>query len=322
MKNSSVSEDCQLPFLYDETEGLCETTVYEYYLPVSYYLSISFAIFGVLVFLGLCYTLKRLLSKKALSLNNWKDRFFRYKFITLFLLIAGTFSCVVHILSGSLIKYSIETRKGKINALSSVYLALFNYIGTFSFLPVLINLLGLEQNEKSLRLVKNCCFNLVALNNIPFFILIHYIVLESYVSTKQFIVIVLAQSAINAVILAFLCIFVINKLIRNIQFLKKSSIKHNRPKSHRNKLHTFLTKLKISRVAATFHFIVSTLIILPFVVDIFQNDALLFFITFIFVGSIPLSVAPLLFHYSAYILPGSDQCFSVDSPATSLSTQV
>eukprot|EP00924_Labyrinthula_sp_SR-Ha-C_P002516 snap_masked-scaffold_16-processed-gene-6.57-mRNA-1 protein AED:1.00 eAED:1.00 QI:0/0/0/0/1/1/2/0/272 len=265
--------------------------------------------------------MKKFLSKQPFTRKNWNDRFFRYRFITFSLLIVGTIFCIVHIWGGSSIKYSFESNQGKANALSAAYLSLFNYIGTFFFLPILIKLLGFENNDKKFVLVQTIIVRLAVLNNLPFFFLMHFLSLGNYVTLKQFILILLAQSLINAAILAFLCIYIINKLIKDIRFLEKSSIQNHRPKTQTNKLHTFLIKLKISRLGGTLHLLVSFFLVLPFIVDIFQNDIVLYYMIFIYVGIVPLSACPLLFHFSVYILPGSEQCFTANIAATALSSK-
>eukprot|EP00924_Labyrinthula_sp_SR-Ha-C_P007750 snap_masked-scaffold_28-processed-gene-2.5-mRNA-1 protein AED:1.00 eAED:1.00 QI:0/0/0/0/1/1/3/0/261 len=252
MKNYTSLRNCKAPFVYIETDELCETTVYEYYLPFSLYIRIITKYTGIFVFLALCLTMQRFLAKEPLTRQNWKqDLFFKYKFLTLLYIIIGSFCFIGHVSSGGLINHSIESSQGKLNGLFGSYMSVFYFLGTFHFLPVLNKLLGFENNNKSFLKLKKITFILAILNNTPYFIIIPIIVIKSFLDTKSFAALVFSHAAINSCILSSL--FTLKRLIKKIEFLEKCFIQNNRILSKRNKIHTLLIKLRLLRVAYLYY---------------------------------------------------------------------
>eukprot|EP00924_Labyrinthula_sp_SR-Ha-C_P007730 snap_masked-scaffold_28-processed-gene-1.19-mRNA-1 protein AED:1.00 eAED:1.00 QI:0/0/0/0/1/1/2/0/318 len=173
----NTSDKCEPPFLSGE-DKLCDLTVAVFYEPFSYYLRVTSTIVSVLTCLSLLVILVSFLKahntflckrkKQRSKLSSEKQRkFFKYNLFTIVFLVLGTLFQTYLAYNNFLYDVEFTSHQGKLNAICVVFLAVFYYIGTFSFLPIIKELLGLTYLDPKKERIQTVSVFLSKLITIP-----------------------------------------------------------------------------------------------------------------------------------------------------------
>eukprot|EP00924_Labyrinthula_sp_SR-Ha-C_P007719 snap_masked-scaffold_28-processed-gene-1.15-mRNA-1 protein AED:1.00 eAED:1.00 QI:0/0/0/0/1/1/3/0/294 len=274
------SSDCESPFLLDE-DGFCTLTVYEFYEPFTYYLRKVSIILDLLMFFGLLGILisflkthkKHWCSNQRVSIRIYSDR-------------EG------HFFNGL----------AKRNCVCIVYMASFFYSGTFTFFPILKELLGLTKSSPKNERIQTVSLIIFFIITLPFVLSMPYLIYAE----------ILSFSMINGILLSLVMYSTVNIAIKGAQKLTEHYAKQEINSKEINKLYTFKLKLIGLKAAITIHSVFLILITLPNLFSKKNTTKLILLIDSIYLTIIPIELIPSVFFYSKFILPGSDQCFSFE----------
>eukprot|EP00924_Labyrinthula_sp_SR-Ha-C_P007728 snap_masked-scaffold_28-processed-gene-1.18-mRNA-1 protein AED:1.00 eAED:1.00 QI:0/0/0/0/1/1/3/0/343 len=298
------TSNCEAPFLFEE--GDCNSTVAEFYEPFSYYLRVGSTSFDVLVVLILSAILISFLKAHATewmktqeptsrTSSGKRNYFFKYNLLTILFLLTATVFHTYLCYHNFLYDVDFSSLQGKRNSLCVVYMIVFYYTGTFCFLPILKELLGLSKIEPKYEKIQNISLFLSVIATLPYAILMPFLIYMEKLTLSEFILISFLHGMIKGILLSLVLYFVVDLAIKEIQNLTNHYIQAGKSSKEMNRIYLFHIKVKALKVEICFHTIIITLITIP---NLIPNT--------IYLTVIPVEVMPSYFFFS------SERCFSFD----------
>eukprot|EP00924_Labyrinthula_sp_SR-Ha-C_P007729 snap_masked-scaffold_28-processed-gene-1.27-mRNA-1 protein AED:1.00 eAED:1.00 QI:0/0/0/0/1/1/2/0/324 len=298
MKNLT---QCIPPFLLDN-ENKCTSTVYEYYLPFSYYLQRTSTVIDFLILFGVLAVLISFLEynrkhwfkclRTRNNLQEEKDIFFKYNLTSIMLIFIGTIFHTHLCYNNFLYDIDYTSNLAKKNCVCIIFMA------------------GLGIPNPVSSKIQYFSLSLAALNTLPFSIVMPFLIYYEKISLSSFILSCFLQNSINGILLSIVIILTFNTVIKDFKGLLNHYATTQGNAREMDKTYTFIIKLTIGKTAAFLHTSLLLLVAIPNLNYNLNTLNIVLLIDSIYLATIPIQVIPTIFFFSRFIIPVSDHCCS------------